>query len=88
MKNDLKISSEWVCHCTVCGSQDSLPANDPSPPIINVPEAADFLRVSKATIYDMVHKRTVPFRKHGSRVVFSREELMDWSNRRKVETRE
>ncbi len=46
---------------------------------LNVSETAEFLRVSKATIYDWIYKRLIPFRKHGSRVIFWRQDLLSWS---------
>jgi excisionase family DNA binding protein len=47
--------------------------------LLNAPEAAGFLRVSIATLYGWVHCRKIPFRKHGSRLVFCRQELESWS---------
>jgi excisionase family DNA binding protein len=43
-------------------------------------EAAEFLKVTKKTIYDWVHRKKVPYRKHGRKLVFSQEELIQWSN--------
>jgi excisionase family DNA binding protein len=43
-------------------------------------EAAEFLRVTKKTIYDWVHRNKVPYRKHGRKLVFSRDELIQWSD--------
>jgi excisionase family DNA binding protein len=48
--------------------------------------AAALLRVSPATIYKWVHERRIPFRKHGSRLAFSRVELEDWSARTGTDT--
>jgi excisionase family DNA binding protein len=53
---------------------------------LSVTEAAEFLVVSKATIYDWVHRRRIPYRKHGSRVVFSKGELARWSADQAVPT--
>jgi excisionase family DNA binding protein len=42
-------------------------------------EAAEILKLSKATIYRLVHQRRIGFRKHGSRLVFTEEHLSDFS---------
>ena len=44
-----------------------------------VTEAAEYLRVAPSTLYGWIHQRKIPFRKHGSRVVFSRKNLEAWS---------
>lgn len=41
-------------------------------------ETADYLRISKATLYNYVYKRKIPFHKVGSRVLFIYEELDAW----------
>jgi len=46
---------------------------------LTVGEAAEALRVKKATVYAWVHQRRIPFRKHGARVVFREDELRAWS---------
>jgi excisionase family DNA binding protein len=51
---------------------------------LNVQEAAFLLRVRCATLYIWVHQRRIPFRKHGGRLVFSRCDLLKWSEARKV----
>lgn len=48
---------------------------------LDLNEAAQFLKLKPSTLYAWVHQRKIPFRKHGSRLVFSRDELVDWSNR-------
>lgn len=51
---------------------------------LNVSEAASFLRVSISTLYGWVHQRRIPFRKHGSKLVFSRTDLEGWSKTQEV----
>jgi len=51
---------------------------------LNVAEAAAFLKVKADTIYAWVHKRRIPFRKHGSRLIFSRRDLEAWSRTQSV----
>jgi excisionase family DNA binding protein len=51
---------------------------------LNVEETAGFLKVKAETIYAWVHQRRIPFRKHGSRLVFSKRELQGWSEAQAV----
>jgi len=41
-------------------------------------ETAEYLRISKATLYNYVYKRRIPFHKVGGRVLFIFEELDMW----------
>ncbi len=56
--------------------------------LLNVSQAADFLQVKVATVYSWVHKQKVPYRKHGSRLVFSRDSLLKWSAAQEVAPKE
>lgn len=53
--------------------------------ILDLIEAADYLRVKPATIYAWVHQRKIPYRKHGRKLVFLRKDLEIWSARKQVE---
>jgi excisionase family DNA binding protein len=53
---------------------------------LDIQEAADFLKVKTETIYAWVHGRRIPFRKHGSRLAFSKKELEQWSQSNSFET--
>ncbi|MCM0604705.1 MAG: helix-turn-helix domain-containing protein [Xanthomonadaceae bacterium] len=46
---------------------------------LTVDEAAFFLKIKRSTIYAWIHKRRIPYRKHGSRVVFLQYDLLKWS---------
>lgn len=50
-----------------------------NPIFLTVDEAALFLKVKRSTIYAWIHKRRIPYRKHGSRVVFLQYDLIKWS---------
>ena len=52
--------------------------------LLNLTEAAAYLRITRETLYSWVHQRKVPFRKHGSRLVFSQRSLRDWSDARSI----
>lgn len=46
---------------------------------IMVDDAADYLNVSKKTLYEMVQKREIPFhRPHGNKIYFYRSALNEW----------
>lgn len=51
---------------------------------LTVEEAAAYLRVSRATLYGWVHERRIPFRKHGSRLIFSEIDLLAWSKSNEI----
>ena len=46
---------------------------------LSVREAAEFLRVSKRTLYGWVSQRALPHRKAGRRVLFLESELVEWT---------
>ena len=46
---------------------------------LNVPEAAELLRVSPRTVYGWVSQRLVPHRKAGRRLIFLESELIDFT---------
>jgi excisionase family DNA binding protein len=52
---------------------------------LNIVEAANLLHLKVSTLYAWVHGRKIPHRKHGSKLVFSLEDLLAWSDARCVE---
>ena len=50
----------------------------PADQIFTVDEAADFLKLAKQTIYQLVSARDIPFSKKGKRLYFQRHELEQW----------
>ena len=54
--------------------------------LMNVREAAAFLRVSTPTIYRLRKSGKIPFFKIGARVLFSRERLCEYLNRNEENT--
>lgn len=46
--------------------------------LLILPEAAEFLNLSKPTIYRHVSARSIPFHKQGSRLYFIESELLEW----------
>lgn len=47
--------------------------------LMNVQEAAKFLRVAPKTLYSLVSQRRIPYRKAGRRLLFLESELIDWT---------
>ncbi len=52
--------------------------------LLNPLEAAHLLCVKPATIYSWVHRRLIPFRKHGRLLRFDRDALLDWSKSKEI----
>lgn len=46
--------------------------------LMNVKEAAAFLKISEASLYTKVSRKEIPFSKPGKRLYFSGSELQDW----------
>ena len=47
--------------------------------LIDVTEAANFLRIAPKTLYGLVSQRRIPFRKAGRRLLFLEAELLEWT---------
>jgi excisionase family DNA binding protein len=47
--------------------------------LLDVREAAEFLRVAPQTLYGLVSQRRIPFRKAGRRLLFLESELLSWT---------
>ena len=59
------------------------PPKKPAPDIMNIDDTLRFLKeqglpMTKATIYNKTFKGTIPFKRIGKRIVFSRKELLQW----------
>lgn len=59
-------------------ASDTTDTNEPNSDLLSVDEAANLLRLSKATIYSKCSRRELPFMKRGKRIYFSREELLQY----------
>ncbi len=46
--------------------------------ILSVDQAAQFVNLAKATIYELTSKRQIPFFKKGKRLYFSKQDLHAW----------
>lgn len=54
------------------------PAEAGSEDLLNLEEAAKFLKISEASLYTKVSRKEVPFSKPGKRLYFSRAALQQW----------
>ncbi len=63
------------------------PGPAPSQPkghYMTVPQLAEYLQISKHTIYNWIFQGKIPYSKIGRRVMFKREEIVRWSEDKKV----
>ena len=58
-------------------SEPTLPAG--SPQYLTIAEVAVMLRCRPSTIYQLVHKRRIPFRKRGRQLLFEAHEIDEWT---------
>lgn len=54
--------------------------------LLNIQEAASLLNLAVATLYEKTSERTVPFYKHGKKIMFKKSELLAWVESRRVKT--
>jgi len=55
-----------------------IPVVDVNEGYLTVEQAADLLKLVKGSIYNLVHKNSIPFHKSGKRILFKRSELTKW----------
>ena len=51
---------------------------EPDDVILTLEETADFLKVKKRTLYDLVQRRKIPFLRVGKFLRFSKQALLAW----------
>ncbi|MHB8259994.1 MAG: helix-turn-helix domain-containing protein [Bacteroidia bacterium] len=56
------------------------------PEILDVKQAADFLRLKVTTLYEKTSEKTIPHFKKGNKLYFKRDELQAWVQEGKVKT--
>ena len=74
-----KIIEQSVRRCL-----NDAPAPQPVIDAIGIDEAMELTNYSRATIYKLSFAGQIPCQKFGKRLVFSRQELMDWMTGRMV----
>lgn len=55
------------------------------PMLLNLDEAAEFLKCSKSFLYKSTCAKKIPYIKLGSRVLFEEPRLVEWLSARRVE---
>jgi excisionase family DNA binding protein len=58
------------------------------PDILDVKQAAEFLRLKVTTLYEKTSEKTIPHFKKGHKLYFKRDELQAWVQEGKVSTHE
>jgi excisionase family DNA binding protein len=58
------------------------------PDILTVQQAADFLKLKIATLYEKTSRKLIPHFKKGNKLYFHLSELQDWIQKGKVKTHE
>ncbi len=53
---------------------------------MNLQTASEYLGISKSSMYQLIHKRSIPHYKPGKRILFSRTELNEWIKQGHVKT--
>ena len=62
-------------------------SQNPADEVFNIQQAAEFLDLTTQTVYGLVSARKIPFSKPtGSRLYFSRNELIEWLKSHKTQT--
>lgn len=56
------------------------------PGALGITEAANYLKLAKPTIYELVAKRKIPHYKKGKRLYFRKHDLDEWINQGRVKT--
>ena len=58
--------------------------NVQQPDLLTIKDAANFLNLSRPTLYGKVSRREIPFMKQGNRLYFSKAELVDYIKSGKI----
>ena len=56
--------------------------------IMNIDQAAVYLKMAKQTVYSMISRRLLPYFKRGKRVFFRKNELLTWLEKGRKFTKE
>lgn len=67
-------------------SEDLKQSNPSLPDLLNIKEAADFLKLKITTIYEKTSQKVIPHFKKGNKLYFNRSELEEWIKTGKVKT--
>src|SRR5688500_14014203 len=73
----------YLANLTSTLSTKKLPPTDDTN---GIAEVAEILQLSKNTIYTKTHKKTIPHRKEGKKLLYYRKEIDEYLSERKVKT--
>ena len=62
----------------------TLPPPKPEGGDMTIAQVSEYLQISRHTIYNWISQRRIPYSKVGGRVRFKREDIVQWSEGRKV----
>jgi excisionase family DNA binding protein len=61
-------------------------ASENNTTLLNIQEAAALLNLAVTTIYEKTSERSIPYYKHGKKIMFKKSELLAWVESRRVKT--
>lgn len=67
-------------------SSKMMSSKDENKSLLNIEQAADFLGLSKQTIYSYTSERKIPHLKRGKKLYFEEEKLIEWLQEGKQKT--
>jgi excisionase family DNA binding protein len=53
-------------------------------PFMNVKQLAEFLGISRRTIYNLVANNKIPYRRAGDTLLFHKDEIDEWTKRARL----
>lgn len=59
-------------------STSKIPKNFNDEELLTIKGAASLIKLSKATLYGLVHRKEIPYSKKAGRLYFLKSELMEW----------
>jgi excisionase family DNA binding protein len=84
---DERLSSiENLLHTLTDRQPETPDANTPKGELLTIEQAAEFLHLSKATIYSKCSRNELPYMKRGKRLYFLREQLLEYVKAGRCET--
>lgn len=81
----IKKISERVSENVLQSINTSVPIEEPT--FFDIDEASNFIKLTKSTVYGLVHQNKIPYIKKGKRLYFVKADLLDWINSGKQTTK-
>jgi excisionase family DNA binding protein len=64
------------------------PSSSPSKELLTVEQASIYLNLAHSTLYNLVHRREIPYMKRSRKLYFSKDELRKWVEEGRKPTQE